>query len=91
MSTARSPSNGTLTERGLLLNGIDQRIDQLRETLEIRLVSADTFSSLEQIAERLQVKAIRAALGEDKLELLEQLGHESCVVVGNGTNDALVL
>lgn len=83
--------NGTLTDRGQLLDEIEQRIDRLRETLEIHLVSADTFDTLEELAERLRVRAIRAASGADKLGLLERLGRESCVVVGNGANDALVL
>jgi P-type E1-E2 ATPase len=83
--------NGTLTDRGRLLAGIEQRIDQLRAMVEIRLVSADTFGTLEQLAERLRAKWVRAASGEDKLRLLEQLGRDRCVVVGNGANDALVL
>lgn len=83
--------NGTLTNRGVLLDGISERLGRLRATLEIRLVSADTFGTLEVIAEHLGVDSVRAASGEDKLRLLDVLGHDRCVVIGNGANDALVL
>ena len=29
--------------------------------------------------------------GEDKLQLLDELGRERCAVIGNGSNDALAL
>ncbi len=83
--------NGTLTNRGVLLEGVDTRIAELRDRLAIHLVSADTFATLDQTARLLQVRAVRARTGEDKLRELDQLGSESCVVIGNGANDALVL
>lgn len=83
--------NGTLTNRGVLIDGVSERLGRLRETLEIRLVSADTFGTLEAIAERLDVAAVRAAGGEEKLRLLDELGRDRCAVIGNGANDVLVL
>ena len=83
--------NGTLTSRGALLTGVEEKIDQLRRELAIHLVSADTFGTLEQVADLLQVTAVRAASGEEKLRQLDRLGHDRCVVIGNGANDALVL
>ncbi len=83
--------NGTLTNRGVLLDGVSTRLGRLRDTLQIRLVSADTFGTLEAIAERLEVAAVRASGGEDKLRVLDVLGRRRCAVIGNGANDALVL
>ncbi|MGB0091104.1 MAG: hypothetical protein WBP81_00975 [Solirubrobacteraceae bacterium] len=83
--------NGTLTNRGVLLDGIPRRISALREELDIHLVSADTFGTLTQIAELLQASAIRARSGPDKLRELDKLGRDRCVVIGNGANDVLVL
>ena len=83
--------NGTLTKRGALIEGVEPRIDVLRETLDIRLVSADTFGTLDAIAERLRVGAMRAATGEDKLRVLNEWGRERSAVIGNGANDVLVL
>jgi soluble P-type ATPase len=35
--------NGTLSDRGELLPGVAERLDELRDLLEPRLLSADTF------------------------------------------------
>ena len=83
--------NGTLTNRGTLIDNLAGRIGRLRDELDIHLVSADTFGTLDSIAEPLKVDAVRAATGADKLRVLDQLGRERCAVVGNGANDALVL
>jgi P-type E1-E2 ATPase len=83
--------NGTLTNRGVLLDFVTSRLEQLRDTLDIRLVSADTFGTLDAIARRLRVGALRAATGEDKLQILDELGRDRCAVIGNGANDALAL
>ncbi len=83
--------NGTLTNRGVLIDGVSERLGRLRDTLETRLVSADTFGTLEAIAEHLEIDSVRASGGEDKLRILDELGGHRCVVIGNGANDALVL
>ena len=83
--------NGTLTNRGELLDGVEARLGRLKGALDIRLVSADTFGTLDTIAARMDVSAVRASTGEDKLRLLEEFGRERCAVIGNGSNDALVL
>jgi soluble P-type ATPase len=83
--------NGTLTNRGELLDGVEARLGRLSNAIYIRLVSADTFGTLDTIAARMNVSAVRASTGEDKLRLLDELGRERCAVIGNGSNDALVL
>lgn len=57
----------------------------------LHLVSADTFETLESVAARLDVPARRASSGEEKLRVLNELGPERCVAVGNGANDAAIL
>jgi len=83
--------NGTLTNRGVPIAGVEDRVDRLRGTLEIHLVSADTFGTLDGLAARLGVDAVRATTGEDKVRTMDALGRERCAVIGNGANDALVL
>jgi soluble P-type ATPase len=83
--------NGTLTDRGALLDGVEERIDRLRDVLDIHLVSADTFGTLAVISRRLQVSMVRAATGADKLGVLSTLGPDRCAVIGNGANDVPVL
>jgi P-type E1-E2 ATPase len=83
--------NGTITNRGVLMEGVGTRIASLRAALDIRLVSADTFGTLDSIAGQLEVQADRAETREDKLDLLDELGRERCAVIGNGANDSLAL
>jgi P-type E1-E2 ATPase len=83
--------NGTLTNRGTLVDGVEARLGRLRETVGIHLVSADTFGTLDAIAARLSVAAVRACSGEDKVRVLDELGRECCAVVGNGANDVAAL
>ncbi len=83
--------NGTLTDRGALLSGVQDRVAKLRLSLAVHLVSADTFGTLEQVAEMLEGIAVRAGSGEDKLRELRRLGSQQSAVIGNGANDALVL
>jgi len=83
--------NGTLSDRGRLLAGVAERLARLRETVAVRLVSADTFATLGRIAAELGVEAVAAADGEEKRALVERLGADRCAVVGNGANDAAAL
>jgi len=83
--------NGTITNRGVLIEGVEERIDSLRKVLDVRLVSADTFGTLDTIAERLQATPVRVGSGVDKLRALDMFGRDRCAVIGNGANDALIL
>jgi soluble P-type ATPase len=83
--------NGTLTNRGALIEGVEERLDRLRGTLDIHLVSADTFGTVDAISGRLKVDSVRAGSGADKVGALDKLGRDRCAVIGNGANDALAL
>ena len=83
--------NGTLSDRGSLLGGVDERIASLRRDLEPMLLSADTFGTAASIAASLGVTATRAAGADEKLAALHQLGASRCVAIGNGANDASML
>jgi P-type E1-E2 ATPase len=83
--------NGTLSDRGVLLDGVAERLERISQQLDVRLVSGDTFETLDEIAAELGLEATRALDARAKLELLDVLGRDRCAVVGNGTNDALAL
>jgi P-type E1-E2 ATPase len=86
--------NGTIALDGKLLPGVASRLDRLRTILETLLVSADTQGTLSNLAADLKVKAKRLDSGdeaEQKRSIVEQLGAEGVVAVGNGANDALML
>jgi P-type E1-E2 ATPase len=83
--------NGTLSNRGELIDGVTERLTALREQLDPRLLSADTFGTLDTIAEQLALTAQTAASAEDKLAVLNGLGADRCVAIGNGSNDREML
>ncbi len=83
--------NGTLAGRGRLLDGVAERTRRLSESLDLRLVSADTFGTLGEIAAELGVAAVAAADGEAKRRLVQELGPARTAVIGNGANDAAAL
>jgi P-type E1-E2 ATPase len=83
--------NGTLSDRGVLLDGVAERIAGLRDQLEVRLLSADTFATMDAIARDLGVSARTAASAPEKLAALRQFGASHCVAIGNGANDVAML
>jgi P-type E1-E2 ATPase len=83
--------NGTLADRGEPLEGVDARIEALRGRLDVLLLSADTFGTVDAVAGRLGVPVRRVATGAEKAELLGALGAGRCAAIGNGANDAAML
>jgi P-type E1-E2 ATPase len=83
--------NGTLTSRGALIDGVVDRLARVREALDVRLLSADTFGTLGEVAAAVGAEAEVVGSGEDKRRIVAELGPGSCVAVGNGANDAAML
>jgi P-type E1-E2 ATPase len=86
--------NGTLTLEGVLLPGVADRLRELRDDLEILLVSADTYGALDALTEQLGVRSQRITAGAEaaqKAALVAHLGPAQVVAVGNGANDAEML
>ena len=86
--------NGTLAVDGALLPGVNAALNRLARQLAVHVVTADTFglaaAGLEGIDCRLQVLGPgRQDLA--KREIVEQLGADRTVSIGNGRNDALML
>ena len=83
--------NGTLTDRDRLIDGVAERLSRLRDQLDLHLLSADTFGTLEELGRRLRVETRRVSRGREKRELVERLGQDRCAAIGNGRNDAAML
>jgi P-type E1-E2 ATPase len=83
--------NGTLTDRGELIAGVEEHLAALRGGLELHAVSADTFGTAETLAEQLGAAFVRVASGDEKRRYVQALGEARCVAIGNGRNDASML
>jgi P-type E1-E2 ATPase len=83
--------NGTLADRGQLLQGAEDRLSRLRHDLALHVLSADTFGTAAAIAQRVEADLRPVATGADKLAYIESVGAERCAAIGNGANDAAML
>src|SRR5258706_3334992 len=86
--------NGTLAEDGKLLPGVATTLQALARTLQIHVVTADTFGSAAEELSGLPVDLVvvpEAAQADNKLEFITRLNANSVVAVGNGRNDRKML
>jgi P-type E1-E2 ATPase len=83
--------NGTLTDRGELIDGVAAAVAALAFRVRVVLVSADTFGTVAAIAASLGVEHRVVEGGEAKVAVLDEVGRDTCAVVGNGSNDAPAL
>ena len=86
--------NGTIALDGEVLVGVPERLAALSESLAVLMVTADTQGRATAIAGQLGVGLVRVTPGDEadqKGTLVEQLGAERVVAIGNGANDAWML
>jgi P-type E1-E2 ATPase len=79
--------NGTLSDRGRLIDGVEPRVRRLADDLAVHVLSADTFGTAARLADDLGASFRRVDTGADKRAYVERLGAARCVAVGNGAND----
>lgn len=90
--------NGTLAVDGKLVEGTSKAINNLRDRLEVHLLTADTLGRQALIDQQLNLTATRIRpseiLGDEasqKAAYIKQLGAERVIAIGQGANDALML
>lgn len=86
--------NGTITVGGGLLPGVAEALAQLKGSLDVLALTADSRGTAAELGAALGIE-VRVIAGEweagEKLAVVEELGPEHVVAIGNGANDALVL
>lgn len=86
--------NGTLACDGRPLEGVQERLTTLAERLDILILTADTFGTVQgQVAGwpcRVEVVP-RGEEAEAKLRRVRDLGAGQTAAIGNGRNDRLML
>jgi soluble P-type ATPase len=86
--------NGTVAFNGKLLSGVSSLFYQLSNYLEIHVITADTFGSAARELSGLPVKIRiigKRNQDEEKEKLIDSLGREKCIAMGNGKNDRKML
>ena len=86
--------NGTIAVDGTLIPGVPGMLDRIAASLDVHVVTADTFG---KAGAQLKGSACRLSIlepgGQDlqKLKYISALGPERAIAIGNGRNDSLML
>lgn len=86
--------NGTLAVDGQLPDGIVRALNQLRDRLQLHLLTTDTHGKQAAIDLVLKLTAHRVQAGQEaqqKADFVRQLGASQVVAIGQGANDAEML
>ena len=89
-----SDYNGTLALDGKLLPGVAQALTELASSLQIHVITADTFGLARTELDGLPVQLVITPLesqAEAKLRFVSGLGADTVVAIGNGRNDRKML
>jgi P-type E1-E2 ATPase len=85
--------NGTLATDGLVPPHVMERIRALAQSLEVHVVTADTFGTAASL-DGLGLKVVRLPGGDQvsaKAEIVRELGSSLTAAIGNGMNDTAML
>jgi P-type E1-E2 ATPase len=86
--------NGTIAVDGQLIEGVAERLAELRDSIQIHLLTADTRGRQRAIDAQLGVKAARILPENEaaqKAAFVADLGSDGVCAVGNGAIDAGML
>ena len=82
---------GTLSKDGVLLSGVAERLAGLSGKLRITILTADTFGKAAEQVKNLPLDFQIIRTGSDKVEIVEKMGGENVIAVGNGRNDLAMM
>jgi len=86
--------NGTIACDGHLLQGVKEHLAELSTSLDVHVLTADTFGSvrkaLSDVRCRVEIIPIEDQ-AQAKLDYVQRLDLDNCVCMGNGRNDRLML
>lgn len=86
--------NGTLACDGKLLDGVEERLNELSRSLSIHILTADTFGHCREACRNLRVSVHvlqQDRGGPEKESWVASLGAQHTVAIGNGANDVMML
>ncbi len=86
--------NGTVALDGEIIEGVEERLQVLGGQLDITVVTADTYGSAQRLGEALKIIVYKIDSGKEdaqKLALVQHMGKEGTICIGNGSNDVSML
>lgn len=85
--------NGTVAVDGKIPDSVKERLEKLSKEFQIYILTADTHGTAAKQCEQLPVILHTFPVGnaaEYKQEIVDKIGGEHCVCMGNGRNDVLM-
>lgn len=82
--------NGTIAVDGQLIHGVKDLINELSENVNIYILTADTYGTVISECAFINAKVLtfpNENAGESKRKIVEELGGQRTLCVGNGFND----
>jgi soluble P-type ATPase len=86
--------NGTIALDGVLLPGVQNKLNAISEIMDVYIITADTFGTVLSSCSSINCKlaVLTEKLGScEKLKFIESLGPQETAAIGNGNNDVLML
>lgn len=85
--------NGTIALDGVIPQTVKDKLIALSEQLTIYVLTADTHGTAGQMCEGLPLEIMTFPKGsamDEKKRIVNELGKEHCIAIGNGRNDVLM-
>ncbi len=86
--------NGTIALDGVLIPGVQNKLNAISEILDVYIITADTFGTVTSSCSSINCKlaVLKEKIGSfEKLKFIESLGPQETAAIGNGNNDVLML
>jgi soluble P-type ATPase len=86
--------NGTVAIDGKLIEGISESINELSNSFNFYVITADTYSTVKEELQNTKCEVIVIPNSQQdisKLNFVKKLGSQYTLSVGNGRNDKLML
>lgn len=78
---------GTLSLDGMLLPGVTERLAGIAGQLQVTVLTADTFGTCAEQLKGLPVNVHIMRTGFEKVDVVNGIGGEQVIAIGNGRND----
>ncbi len=82
--------NGTIAVDGKLINGVEELINKLSEDVNIYILTADTYGTVEKECRNINGKILtfpKEDAGKSKRDIVKKIGGHKTICLGNGFND----
>lgn len=82
--------NGTIAINGKLIDEVKESLNTLAKQVDIYILTADTYGTVQKACEDIDGKILtfpKEDAGKSKKEVVENLGGQKTICIGNGYND----